>query len=190
MPDTLANAAVLAVDPSAAPGQPLAPPAPTPVARLPSPISDVQSGSVPAISLAPIQGKKTDPLQEFVVQNLDEISAAGVDYHELPDHHSVLFNPAKITPAQIDAADKAGKLFEVAPLARALGPLNVATETGSQAAQMPPPGQPALSMSAAAPTGTVHSGGGKKLQTARLKTAAASVVGSSDPLGSLSQRAV
>lgn len=188
MPDTLSNAAI---DPNAAPAtSALAPAAAPALAQLPSPIADVHAGTIAAISLAPITGRKTDPLQEFVVQNLDEISAAGVDYHELPDKHSVLYNPTKVTPEQLDTADKAGKLFELAPLARELGAL----PTGP-AAQSPQDGQPALSTASAGPasapaSASAPSGGSKKLQTARLRNMASATIGTSDPLGSLSQRAV
>jgi hypothetical protein len=85
--------------------------------QMPSPLAEVQQGIIAAITLAPVEGSTTDALQEFVIQNIDELCAAGIDYHELANsNHSVLFNPSKITSSQIDAAQKAGKLFEVAPL--------------------------------------------------------------------------
>jgi hypothetical protein len=82
---------------------------------LPSPFSDVVAGKIAGVTIPPIIARKTDPIQEFFVSNLDEIMASGMDLHETPDAVSVFFNPSKVTPEQIEEADKAGKLLELFP---------------------------------------------------------------------------
>jgi hypothetical protein len=120
---------------SVGPQTPQAPAAPS----LPSPFLDVANGLVPAISLAPIEGKKTDPAQEYAVSNLDELSASGIEYHEIADtNESVFFNPSKISAEQIDEAYKAGKLHEIAPLARDLKPIGAPTEPAAPAQAQAP----------------------------------------------------
>jgi len=177
MPDALANATV---------GGPAAPEAAPAAPQLPSPFSDVLAGTVPAVSLAPIHGRKTDPAQEFVVQNMDELAQAGIDYHELPDHHSVLFNPAKISSEQLDSADKAGKLFDVAPLVTKLG-----ASTGANADLAPAGASPAQPVSGPALAGATATGPVEgKLKSARLRAAAAPAIGAGDPVSALSKRAV
>lgn len=173
MAQELANASV----------SPQAPAAPAPAA-LPSPFADVAAGSVPAVSLAPIQGGKTNAAQEFVVSNLDSLSEAGLDYHEVAEtSESVIFNPSKITPAQIDEAVAAGKLHEIAPLATDLKPI------GGAAPQGAPQGAPQVAPQAAPlANATVSSGNNAALGGARLKNATAKP--SPDPVKSLSKRAL
>lgn len=163
MPDTLAtSSAAPAATPAAAP-------------QFPSPFADVAAGTVPAISLAPIENRKTDEAQEFAVQNLDALKDAGVEYFELSDAHSVFFNPAKISLEQIEAADKVGKLFEVAPLAKTLTPVATAAAPAPVAA----PASPLATSQAVVPPG--RAGG----QLARSLVSG----GVNDPVGALSSRA-
>ena len=89
--------------------------------QLPRPFADIVAGTLPAVSLAPIVHRQTDEAQEYVVSNFIQLGEAGLGYHELKSNHSVLFNPTKISTEQIDAAEEAGKLYEVAPLVRELG---------------------------------------------------------------------
>lgn len=102
----------LAAPAPAAPA-PLAEPAP---AALPSPLDAVQAGQVPAITLSAFDEK--DPLHEFVVSNFEELPKLGLDYTDLEGSEglSAIFNPAKVSADQIQAAYKAGKLEEIAPL--------------------------------------------------------------------------
>lgn len=114
MPNELAGEAL------PAPNAPLAPqaaPAEAPAFQLPSPFADVVAGTIPGVTVPPIVQGKTDQLQEFVVSNLDEIMASGLDMHETDDAMTVFFNPSKVTPEQIDKAAKAGKLLELFPAA-------------------------------------------------------------------------
>lgn len=83
--------------------------------QLPSPFSDVLAGTIPGVSILPIVRRKTDPVQEFVVSNLDGIAASGLEIHETNAAITVLYNPHKVTHEQIDAAEKAGKLLELFP---------------------------------------------------------------------------
>jgi hypothetical protein len=79
----------------------------------------VQAGQLPAISLAAFS--EGDPLHEFVVANFNALPDLGLDYAEFEgtDGVSAIFNPAKITEADLKAAYKAGKLEQVAPPAAA-----------------------------------------------------------------------
>jgi len=120
----LANATVAAP----APADPLAgvpagleaPQAPAAPVALPSPLDAVQAGQLPAISLAAFS--EGDPLHEFVVANFNALPDLGLDYAEFEgtDGVSAIFNPAKITEADLKAAYKAGKLEQVAPPAAAM----------------------------------------------------------------------
>jgi hypothetical protein len=80
----------------------------------------VQAGQLPAISLAAFS--EGDPLHEFVVANFNALPDLGLDYAEFEgtDGVSAIFNPAKITEADLKAAYKAGKLEQVAPPAAAM----------------------------------------------------------------------
>lgn len=176
MPALLASETV-----APAPSAPLAPDGAPAPAAFPSPFSEVISGALPAVSLAPISDRKTDPAQEFVVSNLDELTAAGLDYHELKDNHSVLFNPAKITAAQLDEADKAGKLFEIAPLVHDLAAPGGAAEAPVSA---PPGAGPLAGATAGAPVN-------RALQTDRLAGLAPAPTGAPNPVpGQLARRAI
>jgi len=86
--------------------------------QVPPPFSDVVAGTVPAVAVPPIhKDTEPDPVQSFVIQNLDTLTKAGLDYFEASNATTVVFNPAKISEAQLAKADKAGKLNEVAPIA-------------------------------------------------------------------------
>ncbi len=156
-------------------GQPAAAPAKP---ALPSPFADVAAGTVPAVSLAPIQDGKTDAAQAFVVANFDSLAESGLDYHEVPDtSESVIYNPSKITEAQINEAVKAGKLHEIAPLATDLKPLG---------------GDPAAVDAPVAPlSNAVVNGNAGSLETARVKNLTPAPKNTPNPVpGALAKRAV
>lgn len=162
MPNELAGAQV-----PAAPSAPLAAPAAEQGFQLPSPFSDVVAGTIPGVSIPPIVGRKTNQIQEFVVANMDDIMASGLDLHETDDATTVLFNPAKVTAEQIDEAAKSGKLFELFPLA----------DQAAQAAASPAPAPEAPLAAPAGPlAGAVAQpaapAGSKGLQTAQAKSLA------------------
>lgn len=130
------------------------------------PFSDVIAGNLPAVSLPPIVGRKTDPLQEYLISNYDDMANSGLEMHETPDAFTVLFNPKLITAAAIDKADKEGRLQEVAPFAQDLlqqGGAAPAQQAAPPAAPAPAPA-PALTASPAAPV----AGTNKRLQGVRL----------------------
>lgn len=167
MPGPLENASV-----SPAPAAP----------AVPSPFADVLAGQIPAVSLAPITGQKTDPAQEFVVTHLDELSEAGLDYHETPDNHSVMFNPKKISAKEIDEADKAGKLFEIAPLVTDLKLPGMAAP--AEASEATPAAAGGVLSGASVPTDG-------KLKTARLRNVAPAPTTAPNPVpGVLGKRAI
>lgn len=159
---------------------------PAPAPQFPSPFADVLAGSVPAVSLAPLHGSKTDPAQEFVVSNFEELTNAGLDYHETPDNHSVLFNPKVISADQIDKADKAGELFRLAPLVKDLA--QPGAETAPEAA---PQGQaPAAAPAPAGPLAGMQVTD-PKIKTARLKNLAPAPTNQPNPVpGQLAKRAI
>ena len=85
-------------------------------APLPAPLDAVAAGQIPAVTLKAFD--KNDPIHEYVVSNFDNLSKLGLDYTELggDKHLSVIFNPAKISEADVHAAYKEGRLDQVAPL--------------------------------------------------------------------------
>lgn len=145
----------------------------------PSPLADVEAGSVPAISMAPIREGKMDEIQKFTVENFDAILQSGLEYHDLPDAHSVLFNPKLISIEQIEAADKAGKLFEVAPLAKGLGTPATA-QAPSAEAQPAPAASNAGPLSGATVSAPVPAN--KGLESARIKASRPAPATGSNPV--------
>jgi hypothetical protein len=143
---------------------------------IPSPFDDVAAGKIPAVTLAPIEGRQTDPAQEYIVQNFDKLPDLGLEYVELSKSHSVVFNPKETSAEELQAADKAGKLFDVAPLVRALGK-DVVPKLQLAPAPAPAAGAP-LAASAAAPAGPAAQdtapAPGASMPSAPLATATAS----------------
>jgi hypothetical protein len=73
------------------------------------------AGAPPALS-APIKGSEKRPEAKLVMDNKDALMQAGIGlYRSLGGDLGVLFNQMYIHPAELQAADKAGKLLEVAP---------------------------------------------------------------------------
>lgn len=180
---------------------PAAPQAPAGPAGLPSPFADVVAGSVPAVSLAPIVGGRGDPTQEWVVGNFEALLGSGLEYAELPDAVSVFFNPKLTTAEDLKAADKAGKLAEIAPPAVEIGkPPAVPAPAAPAPAQtpalaapptpIPAPSSPSGALSGA--TATPSAPNAAKLAGIRARNAAPAKPNtpSGGPLGALSKRAV
>ena len=150
MPDTLSDASA-----TPAAGGALAPEA---APALPSPLADISSGQVAAVSLPPITGGKTTPLDEFILSNFESLHVRGVDYYESSDgQHSVFFNPKMIKEPELEAADKAGTLFEIAPLLDPSQPQGAAPEAPQGAAPAPAAPRGALSGATVAPDSALKS---------------------------------
>lgn len=132
-------------------------PAPAPAAPaaevLPSPLLDVQKGAVPGILLPPLeQGKETD-LQNFVVDNFDKLTDWGLDYVELPDLTTAIYNSDKIKEPDVLKLAEEGKIAQVLPVADKIGaPVAPQTPQNSPAPAAAPQIQPS------APQGGVLAG--------------------------------
>jgi hypothetical protein len=105
----------------AAPGVPV--PAEAPVApaaaspeALPTPFDAIVAGKLPGLQVPPIQ-KETglDPIQDFVVSNLHNLQAAGLEYTDLPNDTTVVYNPELVSTEDIAAAFEAGTLDQLVP---------------------------------------------------------------------------
>lgn len=105
--------------PAAAPAQAApAAPAPSPGAspELPVPFNAIAAGKLPGLQIPPVH-KDTglDPIQEFVVQNLHNLHAAGLEHKDLPNDTTVVYNPQVVTPEAIEKAYHAGSLDKLVP---------------------------------------------------------------------------
>lgn len=112
------------------------------------------------------EGEK-DPAIATVLANMQPLMAAGFNfYRALDGKTNVIFNEQYISAADIQKADKEGKLQEVAV------PFSELNESFNQAMGKPPagapPGAPAPPMAGGAPAAGLD----KKLATARLKNLA------------------
>jgi hypothetical protein len=75
----------------------------------------VIAGAPPAVS-APIETFAKRPEAKAIVENKDKLFKAGLNlYRSLSGDVGVLFNHFYIAPEDLQAADKAGKLAEIAP---------------------------------------------------------------------------
>jgi len=78
-------------------------------------IQAVLAGSPPAVSMQ-IKGSEDRDEVKLVAKNKDVLLSAGMGfYRSLSGEVGVMFNGLKISPQDIQAADKAGKLLAVAP---------------------------------------------------------------------------
>lgn len=157
-------AAPAAPAPDTAPAAPAPDAAPAaPAMQLPTPFDVIAAGKLPGLQIPAIQKGDgvPDALQHYVVQNLHVLMQAGIDYHDLPDHTTVLYNPTVVTEAQIQEAYKAGTLDKLVPTAKAFvehiqklaaAPQQAPAAPASGLADVPTPGAaPAAGQAAAAP---------------------------------------
>lgn len=73
------------------------------------------AGAPPALS-SPLKGAEKRPEAKLVTENKDALLAAGIGlYRSLGGDLGVLFNQMYIHPSEIQAADKEGRLLEIAP---------------------------------------------------------------------------
>lgn len=176
MPNELANATVAA--PAAAPAQ-QAP-------AIPSPFAEVVAGQIPAVSLPPIEGDQMDPAQQFVVENLDVLMQAGLDYHDTKDGLSVIFNPKVVSLDAIQKAEKDGTLDKVAVPATSSAPAEAPAEPASQAA----PAAGALAGAVVAPP-AANAPIDRRLQQARIQNSRPAPLAAPNPVpNQLGKRAV
>lgn len=97
--------------PEAAPAP--APQAPAaPAVELPEPIASVARRELPGVIVPPLRpGTQPDPLQLFVVSNLDVImEAAPIQYYDTAAQETVLYNSELLTEEQLQQAEQDGTL--------------------------------------------------------------------------------
>lgn len=127
----MAESLVSPLNPAAVPPQP-AQVAPAPGAGPPAPADQdndgipdevlqipamqaLMAGAPPAVS-ARIEEYNKRPEGKMIAQAAQPLQAAGVGFYKsLSGEYGVLFNSLKINPQDIKAADKAGRLLEIAP---------------------------------------------------------------------------
>jgi len=105
---------ISAVSPApSAPAMPNGPPAYT---QFPFPLSFVGSGELPAVTFPPEpQDRSLSAVSAWIARNLDPIVRSGIDFTELKDKRSVLFNPKKISREEINTAEREGRVERIAP---------------------------------------------------------------------------
>jgi len=127
MPDDLSQANIVAATPqnmrSTLPEEAAATPAPSSIpdaGKLEIPdalksnkaFKDVLTGAIPGVVVAAGQYY---PSAGPAVKHMEDVLKLGLDFYFAYDNSTALFNPAKITEQELQAADKAGKLNQVLP---------------------------------------------------------------------------
>ncbi len=155
--------------------------------ELPSPIADVVAGAVPGFALPPIEGGQPSPVQAFVVEQFQALQDLGLDYLELPDLTSVVFNPDVISEEDLQAAADAGTLPQIAPFATELGqPVAAPAPAGASEA-----GPLATATVTPAGAGNAPVRTDKRLETARIKNVTPPKPATPNPVvGQLAKRAI
>ncbi len=135
----------------AAPEAPVAVPEAAPAA-LPTPFDAISAGKLPGLQVPPIHKNDgvPDALQTFVVHNLHNLMQAGLDYHDLPNHTTVIFNPDVVTKEQIEKAHADGNLDKLVPTAKAFSAF-MAKQAAAPEAASPLGGVPSPVPTPAAP---------------------------------------
>lgn len=152
--------------------------------QLPSPFNELVQGKIPAVQIPPIDGEAMDPVQQFAVENLADLLAKGLDYHETADQRTVFFNPKKVTEKQVADAEKDGTLDKIAPVAAAPAPQQEAQQPDASANAAPAaPLAAAQAIAAPAPN--------RQLQSARILNARPAAPLAPNPVpGQLAKRAI
>lgn len=152
---------------------------PEEVLRLPG-IQAIMAGAPPAIS-SPLKGFEKSEEGRLIIENKDPLMEAGMGfYRSLSGDLGVMFNQLYVNGEDIKAADKAGKLLEIAPPAEKViqdikksgknNPvMNAKTPTGVKQAAIPVAPQNATSPVAPAPASVQ-----RKAMQARLQNMAPS----------------
>lgn len=145
--------------PSAEPIAPEAPvaPAPAPQDGLPTPFDAIAAGKLPGLQVPPFtkEAGALDPIQDYVVSNLHILQANGIEYTDLPNDTTVLYNPEVVTTDEIAKAYEAGTLDKLVPTSAAFQEF-----ASKQAAGAPGPGAvpPQSAPPAAGPAGSTPPG--------------------------------
>lgn len=107
--------------PNAAPVQAPEPdlPAATPEAALPTPFDAIAAGKLPGLQVPPVSKGAIDPIQQFVVTNLHTLQANGLDFTDLPNDTTVVYNPEIVTTQAIKKAYDEGNLDQLVPTSQA-----------------------------------------------------------------------
>jgi hypothetical protein len=93
-----------------------APPLASWYTRFPFPLTLVGSGELPAVTFPPEpQDRALSATSAWIARNLDAVARSGIAFTELKDKRSVLFNPKKISLAEIKAAENEGRVERIAP---------------------------------------------------------------------------
>ena len=92
-----------------------APQEPQADAGVPPPVAGLLQGKPPALQILPDAAASGDPTIGFLQSNFDQLSSAGIDYTDLEDGRSVLFNSKLIDEASIQKAAAEGTLDSIAP---------------------------------------------------------------------------
>ena len=83
------------------------------------PLELIATGAVPAATVPP---GLDDPIVDQIANGFVDAAESGtVDFFDSSAGDTVLFNPTKIDRATLEEADRAGKLYEVAPPVTELG---------------------------------------------------------------------
>jgi hypothetical protein len=107
--------------------QPLTPEPVVPVnqpeaAVLPPPLPQLQAGEIPAILVPPITQEMVaaDPAIDAIVSAFPKLGDLGLEYYEATDLSSVIYNPSKVTEADLKEAEQNGTLASIAQPLQAL----------------------------------------------------------------------
>jgi len=145
--------------PSVAPAAPVqeAPPeaaAPTDTA-LPTPFDAIAAGQLPGLQVPPVtkEAGALDPIQDFVVSNLHTLQASGLDFTDLPNDVTVVYNPEVVTTEAIAAAFKDGTLDQLIPSAQSLQEQAAPAPAGGLAGVPAPTAGPAPGPAGSTPPG-------------------------------------
>jgi hypothetical protein len=98
------------------------PPAADSGSGLPEPIAALLEGRPAALTVPPVRGRSPDPTISFLQANFASLAESGIDYLDLDDGSTVLFNTGILTRGAIEAAQAEGRLAEIAPPLGAAAP--------------------------------------------------------------------
>jgi hypothetical protein len=106
-------------------------------AALPPPLPQLQAGEIPAILVPPITQEMVaaNPTIDAIVSTFPKLGDLGLEYYEAADLSSVIYNPSKVTEADLKEAEQNGTL---ASIAQPLQALEAAQGSGAPGDQMAP----------------------------------------------------
>lgn len=112
-------------------------PQPAEAEPLQTPFDAIANGKLPGLQVPPYtkEAGALDPIQDYVVSNLHLLQANGIEFTDLPDNTTVLYNPELVSTEEIAAAFKAGTLDKLVPTSASFQEF-----AAGQAAGAPAPG--------------------------------------------------